>query len=428
MTETWVYQAANTIEIAGDLTAKYWPNQLIKITQGAEKFFVVMTVALVGGNTRLTVSGGGVYTLTSGAITAHRMTTNAAPVGLPSGFAEQGRAYAAYTPDVPVDTDRVGLWNGAANYVQKIITWANLKATLETYFDTLYALSGHNHAGTYAPAANGVTNGDSHDHSGGDGAQIDHGGLGGLADDDHTAYARLAGRAGSQTFEGDTAAGGNITISSTHHSSKGSVIVPCGTISANTKLRAIVLDAVYAQALTSLNEIAWRYAGQSGFPLRIAGMFGDATHMDLAFFTGTYNVDGVEALRLSGADQKATFAADIYVTGNCSALSFTDRTEAFVGDALEAIRKIAADESGLIDHSTLPEFVQSTKIIADAEGIESKITERNIGNMVSVLTVGVQQLTQELEKRDTVIADLSARLEMLEGSSGQITALPKRVI
>lgn len=39
-----------------------------------------------------------------------------------------------------------------------------------------------------APAAEGVTNGDSHDHAGGDGAQIDHGGLGGLADDDHTNY------------------------------------------------------------------------------------------------------------------------------------------------------------------------------------------------------------------------------------------------
>jgi hypothetical protein len=33
-----------------------------------------------------------------------------------------------------------------------------------------------------------VTNGDSHDHAGGDGAQIDHGGLGGLGDPDHSAY------------------------------------------------------------------------------------------------------------------------------------------------------------------------------------------------------------------------------------------------
>lgn len=40
----------------------------------------------------------------------------------------------------------------------------------------------------YAPIAKGVTNGDSHDHAGGDGAQIDHGGLAGLTDDDHGQY------------------------------------------------------------------------------------------------------------------------------------------------------------------------------------------------------------------------------------------------
>ena len=33
-----------------------------------------------------------------------------------------------------------------------------------------------------------MTNGDSHDHSGGDGGQVDHGGLAGLGDDDHTQY------------------------------------------------------------------------------------------------------------------------------------------------------------------------------------------------------------------------------------------------
>jgi len=43
---------------------------------------------------------------------------------------------------------------------------------------------------TYAVAAKGVTNGDSHDHAGGDGAQIDHGGLNGLGDDDHTQYVK----------------------------------------------------------------------------------------------------------------------------------------------------------------------------------------------------------------------------------------------
>jgi hypothetical protein len=45
--------------------------------------------------------------------------------------------------------------------------------------------------GTFASTAKGVTNGDTHDHSGGDGAQIDHGGLAGLADWDHTIHPKV---------------------------------------------------------------------------------------------------------------------------------------------------------------------------------------------------------------------------------------------
>ena len=53
--------------------------------------------------------------------------------------------------------------------------------TLKTWIQTAFA-------SVFAAFANGVTNGDSHDHSGGDGAQIDHGGLAGLSDDDHPQY------------------------------------------------------------------------------------------------------------------------------------------------------------------------------------------------------------------------------------------------
>jgi hypothetical protein len=53
---------------------------------------------------------------------------------------------------------------------------------------------------------------DSHDHSGGDGAQIDHGGLAGLTDDDHSQYALLAGRAGTNDFTGNITATGSVGI------------------------------------------------------------------------------------------------------------------------------------------------------------------------------------------------------------------------
>ena len=46
----------------------------------------------------------------------------------------------------------------------------------------------HGHDLTYAPLAEGVTNGDTHDHNGGDGGQIDHGDLLNLASDDHLQY------------------------------------------------------------------------------------------------------------------------------------------------------------------------------------------------------------------------------------------------
>lgn len=44
---------------------------------------------------------------------------------------------------------------------------------------------------------------------------IDHGGLGGLADDDHTQYALLAGRSGGQILTGGTAPGDHLTLQST---------------------------------------------------------------------------------------------------------------------------------------------------------------------------------------------------------------------
>jgi len=54
-------------------------------------------------------------------------------------------------------------------------------------------------------------------------AGVDHGSLGGLADDDHTRYAQLEGRSGGQTLEGGIAASENLILRSTHHATKGSV-------------------------------------------------------------------------------------------------------------------------------------------------------------------------------------------------------------
>ncbi len=65
--------------------------------------------------------------------------------------------------DTPVDGDYVA-WIKTASGVLKKVTFGNLRDTyLRANLDTVYA-----------PIAKGVTNGDTHDHNGGDGAQINH--------------------------------------------------------------------------------------------------------------------------------------------------------------------------------------------------------------------------------------------------------------
>ncbi|WP_395406351.1 hypothetical protein ACHMW6_06700 [Pseudoduganella sp. UC29_106] len=46
--------------------------------------------------------------------------------------------HAATSKTTPVDADELGIVDSAASNVLKKLTWANLKATLKTYFDTLY--------------------------------------------------------------------------------------------------------------------------------------------------------------------------------------------------------------------------------------------------------------------------------------------------
>jgi hypothetical protein len=57
------------------------------------------------------------------------------------------------------------------------------------------------------------------------GGVTDHGALTGLADDDHSQYALLAGRSGGQTLVGGTAAGNTLTLTSTSNATKGSVSI-----------------------------------------------------------------------------------------------------------------------------------------------------------------------------------------------------------
>ena len=57
----------------------------------------------------------------------------------------------------PVDADMVGVMDSGASNILKKMSWANIKATLKTYFDTLYATTTHNHDGAYTAKNTAIT-------------------------------------------------------------------------------------------------------------------------------------------------------------------------------------------------------------------------------------------------------------------------------
>lgn len=65
--------------------------------------------------------------------------------------------HASTSKATPVDADELPLSDSAASNALKKLTWANLKATLKTYFDTLYLqLSGGTMTGPINMSGNGI--------------------------------------------------------------------------------------------------------------------------------------------------------------------------------------------------------------------------------------------------------------------------------
>lgn len=136
------------------------------------------------------------------------------------------------------------------------------------------------------------------------------------------------------------------------------------------------------------------------------------------------SIDGVRVLSVSALSTGAGSVDTpvVYVVGNVSADSFTDRTPYYDGDALTAI-KVISSKDGKIDHTTLPNFAQSITIkdiiedrvklekTINEDGVEiesetiekvkigeEQVIERDLGAMISILTVAVQQLTLRVEE------------------------------
>ena len=238
ISETWTYASANSVTYAGDLTGIYSPGMRVRLTQGAIKYFVIVSVVYSSPNTTITFYGGALFTLTNDPITSHDATAAAIPQGFPTALLRTNTVIDGFCPVLPNLTTKFlrgdGGWETPAGAVtngdshdhnggdggqidhgglagladddhgqyikHSLATAANdmlmasgagafVKKTLAEVKTALgLGSAAYTASGDYATSAKGVTNGDSHDHNGGDGGQIDHGGLAGLADDDHGQY------------------------------------------------------------------------------------------------------------------------------------------------------------------------------------------------------------------------------------------------
>lgn len=100
----------------------------------------------------------------------------------------------------------------------------------------------------------------------------------------------------------------------------------------------------------------------------------------------------------------------LYSFGNVSADSFTDRTPAYIGDALSDLRGVGNDKRGNLDHKTLPKAAR--KHIRHTQKSKGESTEereeegRDIGMMISILTKAIQQLTEIVDKQQKQINQL----------------------
>jgi len=91
----------------------------------------------------------------------------------------------------------------------------------------------------------------------------------------------------------------------------------------------------------------------------------------------------------------STSGISIYAEYNISAEAYIDRTP-FPDkgyDALSDIKKIRSDNKGRINHSTLPDFVKAKYKSTDNE----EEIGRDLGSMINVNTIAIQQIIQILE-------------------------------
>lgn len=217
------------------------------------------------------------------------------------------------------------------------------------------------------------------------------------------------------TICGSNASGEDIEIQSTSHAVKGKICIGSNAAydQANDRLgigiKSPSTDLHIEKSVNSLVRLKIKNgnadsSAQAGVSFEAGGyewvwyvMKGGGDYLNLYSSTA-----GASVLN-------AATNGDLWCAGNCSALSFTDRTPAFTGDALAEIRKIPMSVTDQISHEALPQFVRHRRI--DPQTGE-EVEERNLGNTISLLTAAVRQLIHHVDGLERELSTEKAKQAM----------------
>jgi len=170
-------------------------------------------------------------------------------------------------------------------------------------------------------------------------AASDHGNLTGLADDDHTQYALLVGRAGGQTLIGGTASGNDLTLQSSSDGTKGNIYLGAAQTSYfdETTENLIITGDIgltgtrvvkgWFDDLEVTNPIAGSITGQAATVATITGLAPD-TATEAAAQAAITSLGTLTGLTMGGN----IVMADNSITG-IDTLTFTDTAGTIAGIA-----------------------------------------------------------------------------------------------
>jgi hypothetical protein len=149
---------------------------------------------------------------------------------------------------------------------------------------------------------------------------VDHGGLAGLGDDDHSIYAYLDGRTGGQTLVGGTAPGEDLIFQSTANGTRGSIFFGLAQVSVYDEANeswgfggaADVEFVVKVHGPTSLVHTATT-ADEHGIEIAAdAAGYGDVKAAHIDYVTGVVEAGEDEGIILINIDETLATGGDIF--------------------------------------------------------------------------------------------------------------------